>query len=141
MRFFLGKKLRIFLISAISNALIIGNGFASPKKEIVYIEEGGKAPYSGVLFPVEKAGELRKMAIELDALKTINASYEKTVSSYVKMNELTEQKVNTLLEQNDKLSLALIESRESNDLQKIVWFALGVAATGLALYGAKEAIK
>jgi hypothetical protein len=106
--------------------------------EVVFLEQNKPAPYSGVLFPVEKANELRKMAIELETLRAINESYIKSIDLYQKTIRLHDQKYELLNEQNDRLSEALVESRRSNDLQKVIWFTLGVLATGFAVYGAKK---
>lgn len=132
----LHKTLPIISI-VLSNAIVLNNAFA--EEDAVYLAKDSKAPYAGILLPVEKAAELRKNLIELDTLKAINESYTKSIQMYKQSIQLSEDKYNTLLNQNDKLALALVESRQSNDLQKIIWFGLGVLATGFALYGAKKA--
>jgi hypothetical protein len=104
----------------------------------VFLEQNKPAPYSGVLFPVEKANELRKMAIELETLRAVNESYIKSIGLYQKTIQLHDEKYNLLYQQNDKLAEALVESRRSNDLQRVIWFTLGVLATGFAFYGAKK---
>jgi len=104
----------------------------------VYLEKDSKAPYAGILLPVEKATNVRKSLIELDALRAINESYVKSIQMYQNAIQLNDQKYNILSEQNDKLSVALVESRKSADLQKIIWFGFGVIATGFAVYGAKK---
>jgi hypothetical protein len=137
MRFFRQKKLLTFLISA-SSLLVFTTG-AVASEDAVYVEKGSPAPYSGVLLPLDKANELRKAVIELETLRATNSSYEKSVKLYQKSIQLSDLKVNMLTEQNEKLSQAVVESRSSGDLQKILWFGLGVIATGFALYGAKKA--
>lgn len=109
--------------------------------DVVYLEQGKPSPYSGVLFPVEKANELRKMAIELETLRSINESYIKSIGLYQKTIQLHEEKYQLVYNQNERLSEALVESRRSTDLQKIIWFGLGVLATGFAVYGAKKVIQ
>ena len=111
---------------------------AAEKQQVYYLIKDDPAPYDGVLFPMKDAIELRKSLIEAEALKAVNESYEKSIQLYKKNEQLTDQKYNTLLDQNDRLSTALVESRRSNDLQKILWFGLGVLATGFAVYGAKK---
>lgn len=130
------RKILPIISIALSNVLVVNGAFA--EEDAVYLEKDKKAPYAGILLPVEKANELRKSLIELDTLKTINESYAKSIQLYKQSEQLTETKYNTLSAQNDKLALALVESRQSSDLQKIVWFGLGVIATGFALYGAKK---
>jgi hypothetical protein len=120
----------------ISSAIISNVAFAG--EDAVYLEKDSKAPYAGILLPVEKATNVRKSLIELDALRAINESYVKSIQMYQNAIQLNDQKYNTLSEQNDKLSVALVESRKSADLQKIIWFGFGVIATGFAVYGAKK---
>jgi hypothetical protein len=57
---------------------------------------------------------------------------------YQKTIQLHDEKYNLLYQQNDRLAEALVESRRSNDLQRVIWFTLGVFATGFAFYGAKK---
>jgi len=120
----------------ISSAIISNVAFAG--EDAVYLEKDSKAPYAGILLPVEKATNVRKSLIELDALRAINESYVKSIQMYQNAIQLNDQKYNILSEQNDKLSVALVESRKSADLQKIIWFGFGVIATGFAVYGAKK---
>lgn len=131
MRYFREKTSLIFLISAISLSS------EAAERDAVFLEQGSKTPYAGVLFPTDKANELRKMVVELETARALNESYEKSIQAYAKNIQLIETKTNTLLEQNDKLALALTRSRDTNDFQKVLWFSLGILATGFALYGAK----
>jgi hypothetical protein len=125
------------IISIVISSAIISN-IAFAGEDAVYLEKDSKAPYAGILLPVEKATNVRKSLIELDALRAINESYVKSIQMYQNAIQLNDQKYNTLSEQNDKLSVALVESRKSADLQKIIWFGFGVIATGFAVYGAKK---
>jgi hypothetical protein len=123
--------------SIIVSSIIILNNVAYGN-EVVFLEETKPAPYSGILFPVEKANELRKMAIELDTLRVLKDSYEKSNKLYEESISLKDNKYNLLLEQNTRLLKLTNENSQSEDLQKIIWFALGVVATGFAVYGAKK---
>lgn len=136
MKFFRQKTLLIFSIIASLNIAV--PSYAVDTEDAVYILKHDPAPYDGVLLPLKKAEQVRRELIEADALKAINESYVKSILLYKQTLQLSDQKYNTLLDQNDKLALALTESRKSNDLQKILWFGLGVLATGFAVYGAKK---
>jgi hypothetical protein len=129
------KTLRIFSI-IVSSTIFLNNAVLA--NEVVFLEQNKPAPYSGVLFPAEKANELRKMAIELETLRALNESYIKSIGLYQKTIQLHDEKFNLLNQQNDRLSEALVESRRSSDLQKVIWFTLGVLASGFAVYGAKK---
>lgn len=138
MKFLPNKILSIFSI-VVSSCLVLSNFAAA--ESVVYLEKNKPAPYTGVLFPPAKADELRKMAIEVETLRAINESYSKSVLLYQQTIQLADNKFKILEVQNDNLSKALVESRRSSDLQKIIWFGLGVLATGLAVYGAKKVIQ
>lgn len=134
------KRLRqkILLITSIVTSSAILTNVALAGEDAVYLEKDSKAPYAGILLPVDKATNVRKSLIELDTLRAINESYAKSIQMYQTAIQLNDQKYNTLLDQNDKLAASLVEVRRSSDLQKIIWFGFGVIATGFAVYGAKK---
>lgn len=132
------KILSIF--SIVVSSCIISSGYVRAES-VVYLEKNKPAPYSGVLFPSAKADELRKIAIEVETLRAINESYDKSIQLYRQTIQLADDKFKILETQNDNLANALVESRRSNDLQRIIWFSLGVLATGFAVYGAKKALQ
>jgi len=111
------------------------NAFA---QETVMIKKDERAPFEGVLFPLDQANKMRYKLIECDIKIQLNESYERTVKLYKQNETYQDNKVNLLLKQNDELSKALTESKSTSDFQKIIWFGLGVLATGLAIYGTKQ---
>lgn len=129
---------KTLLIFSIITSLSFGPA-ALAEEQAEYLPKDTKAPYEGILLPIEKAAELRKGLIELQTLKVINESYKKSIQLYQESIQLNDQKYNTLLNETNNLSMALSDARKSNDLQKILWFGLGVLASGFALYGAKKA--
>jgi len=118
-------------------SLSFSNAFAN-NEAAEYIQKDTKAPYDGILLPIEKAVELRKNIIELQTLKAINESYKRSIQMYGETIQLGDQKYNVLLKETNNLSSALSDARKSNDLQKMLWFGLGVLASGFAFYGAKK---
>ena len=55
-----------------------------------------------------------------------------------KENEfLYDRKVNTLLEQNMNLTDTLTKVENHTELNKIVWFGLGILSVGLGIYATK----
>lgn len=135
MRFLRPKSLLIFSIIA---SLSSSNTARATDEAAEYIQKDAKAPYDGILLPIEKAVELRKNVIELQTLRAINESYKKSIQLYQESVQLNDQKYNVLLNETNNLSLALSDARKSNDLQRVIWFGLGVLASGFALYGAKK---
>ena len=115
------------------NQTVLDSSYDGLKAVIIVESEGAH------LLIQDSFGEAVLMAdLEVQTLRAMTESYEKSIQLYQKNKQLEDQKYNTLIDQNDKLSIALVESRRSSDLQKILWFGLGVLTTGFAVYGAKK---
>ena len=127
------KHLKIFLIIV---SLISCNVYG---QEVHVLTQGQPAPFSGVLFPNKKANEIRKQLIQGDGYKLINESLEKSITLYKDNEKLQNEKINLLLTENINLNNRVDSLKKSNDLERVIWFSLGVLATGFALYGAKKA--
>lgn len=110
-------------------------------QESVPLKKDDRAPFEGVLLSLDKANKVRYDLLECDIKKSLNESYEKTIKLYKDNENIHQEKINVLLKQNDDLAKAVIEARSSTDIQKIIWFGLGVLATGLAIYAGKEMAK
>lgn len=129
------KSLLSFLMISL---MVVNNCFSS---EVITLKKDERAPFEGVLFSFEQAQKMRYQLIECDIKKELTASYEKTIKLYKENETYHDNKVNILLKQNDELSKALTEAKTTSDLTKLLWFGLGVLATGMAIYGAKQATK
>lgn len=130
----LSQMFSIFLIVL----TITSNSYAVESR---FLEEGTPAPFSGYLIPPSTTKELKDAVIERDGFRLINTSLEKSISIYKQNEVLYTDKVNVLVNQNDNLAKSLESARSTSDLTKILWFGLGVVATGFAIYGAKAATK
>ena len=106
-------------------------------ESVVLIEKGLPAPFKGYLFPEDKAQEIRKELIELDSLRAMESSYQKSIDIYKKNQDLYDYKTNVLLDQNEKLAKAV----SSNKYDGYIGFAVGILVTGLSIWGAKEVLK
>lgn len=107
---------------------------ATSGNDVVLIEKGVETPFKGYLFPPDKALNFRKQLLELDQLKGLESSYEKSVELYKKNEDITNFKINTLLIQNDKLSDALYKQKDRDVWSDRIWFVLGIAITGTSVY-------
>ena len=101
----------------------------SKAEDAVYVQKDERAPFSGVLTTVEHSKVIATRLIEGDTYKALTESYQKTLELYKSNGELSEKKVNILLEQNDKLSEQLKSSQSLNDFQKALLFGIGVVTT------------
>ena len=93
------------------------------------------------MFTREYANSLKNSLLDLDTLKFKTDSMQKSLTYYEQLNTNNETRVNNLLEQNTKLAAQLNSERSMSTLERVGWFALGVLATGVAIYGAKQAIR
>lgn len=133
------KQLKTFLISLISLTLIPVNSLA--EDSAILLEKDEKAPFSGVLIKEQLVRELKTKAEDSDRYKLITESLERSIDIYKENETLYTSKVKLLVERNDSLSASLESARDTSDLTKILWFGLGVVASGLAVYGAKAITK
>lgn len=120
------------LISVISSLTWSQFSYAD---DAIYLNQNDKAPYSGYLLSEDKVKELRNNTIERDGLKTINDSLTKSLTLEQQNNSLKDQKVNLLLDQNDKLAKSAYADRELNTWEKVAYFVGGIVVTGLAIAG------
>jgi len=122
------------LVSFLTIVLILTIPSRSLAQQVVPIAAGTPAPYSGILMPEGVAKEAKNAVIERDTYKSVNESLNKSLNLSNQNFNYSENKVNILLEQNDKLAKNLQAERTVSDFQKIMWFGLGVLATGAAAY-------
>lgn len=102
------------------------------------LEKGTPAPYTGVLMPDSVAIELKNAVVERDGFKLINESLTKSIDFYKENDTINDSKVQILLDRNNELAESLRDSKEFNNTQRIIWFVLGIAVTGIAVYGVKQ---
>ena len=129
------KLLKIFLI-IVSLVCFESNAYG---EGVHLLDKGQPAPFSGVLFSNKKGNEIRRQLIEGDGYKLINESLVKSIDLYKENDKLQREKVNLLLTENINLNNRVDSLKKTNDIERIIWFSLGVLATGFALYGAKKA--
>lgn len=125
--------LTVFLIS-----LITTNSFADDTS--VYLDKGQTAPFAGFLINQNRTQTLINEEKQLKDYKLINDSLQKSLDLSQQNFDLSEKKANILLDQNTKMAEELKSDKSTSNLERIVWFSLGVLATGFAIYGAKKAI-
>ncbi len=117
---------------------VIAPIIASSDSDVLYIDKGVETPFKGYLFPEAKALNFRKQLIELDTLKALETSYNKSIDLYKKNEDIYNYKVNVLLEQNDKLADAMYKAKDRGVWENRFWFGMGILVSGLAVYGASK---
>lgn len=138
------KILKIFLINVILTsyscyALELKD--LAPNNDVKVLKKDDPAPFDGLLLSNKKANEVKNELVERDKVKEINKSLEISLNLEKENFKLSEDKNKLLINRNDELSKQLQDSREMSDIKKILWFALGVVATGGAVYGASKLAK
>lgn len=109
--------------------------------DTVPLTKGQAAPMDGVLFSSDKANQTRKDLIELDELRLKEPSYKRTIDLYKANENLYSDKIKIVSDQNDNLAKNLYEARSLTTWEKLGYFALGVAVTGLAVRGIQQSLK
>ena len=102
-------------------------------------DKGFVLPQESWVFSPEKAKDVRNRLIDLDTYTKMNESLNKSLDLYKSNEELQQNKVNLLLEQNDKLAKRLGESQSLNNWERLGLFILGIAATVGAGFAIKKA--
>jgi hypothetical protein len=106
-----------------------------------YIDQGLPAYYDGYLFTISKTKEVRKELIEKDQLKLFNKTLNENIQIQNEVIIHQKEQVQLLSKQNEKLAKQIDNDRSMSSFEKVVWFGLGVAAAGFAVYGAKQIVK
>ena len=112
--------------------------FAECPKNVQPLKKGEVANCDGFLFSPETE---QKAANAID-----DAKYYKELNVRLfKRKELTDKEINILdkrlelyIKQSEVTALELNRKRSEDKWQKIIWFSLGVLATGIAVHGAGQ---
>lgn len=90
------------------------------------------APFAGVLMDGEKAAEVHVQLLERDLYKELSESYITDINTRKQNDVLVQQKISLLQDDNTKLADQLRSVDKVNNVERILIFTLGVAATILA---------
>lgn len=101
--------------------------------------KGFSLPQESWIFSPEKAKEVRGKLIDGETYFKLNESLTKSLDLYKSNEEIQQNKVNLLLEQNDKLVKTSAASQSLNSWERVGWFVLGIAATIGAGFAIKKA--
>jgi hypothetical protein len=120
----------LLIISILSNICLAD--------DIIFLEKDKPAPHEGYLFTPEKTKETRIKLLERNTFEGLNLSLTNTNTFLQKNIYLKDYQIQIVTDRNTELSKTIIDQRSASDLQKVLWFGLGVLATGAALYGIKK---
>lgn len=103
-----------------------------------FLSKGQAAPWDGILLSPDRAQLARQAEMENKGYKLLNDSLNKSLDLEKAISEDKDKKIDIISKQNDNLSTQLEKSRDTNQWEHILWFGLGVLATGLAVEGASK---
>jgi hypothetical protein len=129
------KMLKIFL----TFSMILST--KSNAESTVFIEKDTPAPFSGYLFTEQAGKELKLKLVDLEYFKQLSTSLQNQVDLYVKIDLKTQEKLNVLSTQNDKLAQTAYNASSLNAWEKGGYFLLGVAAAILAAFAVKQVVR
>lgn len=109
--------------------------------EVRLLQEGDKAPYKGYLFDIETEKKIRIDLLQLDYYKALDQHNVKIIKLMQDNEDLMNKRIELYQKQNLNLNEQLASSKDINTIERIVWFGLGILATGFAFYGARQLAK
>jgi hypothetical protein len=106
----------------------------------VLLEKDDSAPYKGILFPMDKAQDVRIQLLERDKYKEMTESLERSKTLLNENVALLEGANRMLFEQNDKLAKELYQVQSYSNTERMVIFGLGVVCTILTGFMVKQTL-
>lgn len=104
--------------------------------DVVSIQKGEVAPFSGILFSENKAQETRRELLELDKARLMVKSRDERLDILQTRIELKSEEVELYRNQNDRLIRQNESNKSIGNVERMVWVGLGVLATVGAVYAA-----
>jgi hypothetical protein len=102
--------------------------------DVIHLDKGSPAPFSGFLITPDKADSIRNMKIDLDTANKVNAVLLDNQKIY-------EERVNNYKSHSEDLAKQVESLKDNSMLSKVGFFVLGAAVTGLVAYGTTRALK
>jgi len=125
----------------LSVSLIASLNISALAQEVVIVQKGQEAPFTGLLFTKERADVIRDNEIALDGQKKLNTSLNLELTFKDSSLNARKSEIDILMAQNDKLSKSLMEERSVGSWERLSWVAVGILASGLAFYGLQKVQK
>lgn len=104
--------------------------------DVVSIKKGEVAPFSGALFTEKRANEIRIELLELDKQRYMVKSRDEKLEVFQARIQLKNEEIESFRDQNVRLIDQNRTNKSVGTIERMVWFGLGILATGAAVYGA-----
>jgi hypothetical protein len=112
--------------------LLIAISLNSFSQDVVSIQKGSPAPFTGILFTETKATEIRSELLELDKTKVKLEARDEQLKLHKSIIDLKSTEIELYRKQNERLE----RTNRTSDTMNYIYFGLGVFLTGAAVYGA-----
>ena len=107
--------------------------------EVVYVEKGKLAPYSGYLFSPEKEKETRLMVKEMGYYKNLSESMDKLLKSDQVLITQQDTRIELYNTQITNLSELAYKNESDSFWRNTLYFTLGAVLTGVIVFGVNKA--
>lgn len=120
----------IFLFSQVT--------FAACENDVELLKKGEVSPCTGLLYSPAADDEANRAFENAEKFKNINDLLVKKNIAMETQNEIVEKRLNLYITESQILAERLTKKENRSEWQKVLYFSLGVLATGIAVYGAKQ---
>lgn len=111
--------------------------FACPES-VQPLKKGEVANCDGLLYSPGADDQAAKDHLDAKYYKEINLRLEKRKELTDKEIEILDKRLNLYVNQSEVLADQLARKESANKWERIIWFGLGVVATGIAVHGASR---
>lgn len=110
-------------------------------KAVVLLKKGEPAPCEGFLFSPDAEKKASQAVDDVKYYKDLSELLHSRNDLLQKQLLITDERLMLYMKTTDELAQEVVRKQHEDFWQKAVYFGLGVAVTGLAVYGAAQAIK
>jgi hypothetical protein len=113
-------------------------GWAKCPEDVQVINKGQVANCDGLLFSPEASKKVDETQQDAEYYKSLSAKLQIRHDYMLKEQEILDKRLKLYVDQSNTLAKEVIDKDNSDKWQKLGYFALGVLATGAAVYGAAQ---
>lgn len=130
------------MIKSVLSFILIFNmaipAFAKCEYPVSYIKEGMPAFCTGWLYTDDANNQAAQDHADVKYYKLINKKLTDRQELQQKQNEILDKRLQLYMNQSHQLSQELQRQKSNSKWENVLWFSLGIVATGIAVYGAGQ---
>lgn len=112
--------------------------YAGCPDDVQVINKGQVANCDGLLFSPEASKKVDETQQDAEYYKSLSAKLQVRHDYMLKEQEILDRRLKLYVDQSQTLATELVHKENQDKWQKVVYFGLGVLATGIAFEAAKE---